>query len=408
MAVTASERERILVVDDEPLVTEVVSEILGTDRFVIEGAGSVAEALAALDREPALVVLDKNLPDGSGLAVMYALRKRWPNAEAIIFTGYASYESAVDALRLGAYDYLGKPLKDVDELRRKAHLALERRRFRLERERTLRELQEAQRLQAYAAHSEMMARLGRMLAAMVHDLRSPLTYVSCSIQLAQARLADEGERFAEVLAALDDAGKGIAELEAMTSDVRRVSAVGAFQPERKAVVEVADLVQTAVNLTRCEVHRKAQVQIDRTGHPRVEGSPVRLTQVLVNLLANAAQAMRRFGLIAIRIEEHDGRVKILVEDNGEGMPPEVLARIFEPFFTTKPPEQGSGLGLALSQQIIQEHGGTLRVRSTPGDGSSFTIDLPAAEAVEPTEGVEPAGAVEPAAATRAVAQGVGA
>jgi signal transduction histidine kinase len=367
--------ERLLIVDDEPVVIELIEDILSDSGFTIVSASTVAGGLRLLDEEPSVAILDKNLPDGSGLAILDELRKRWPMSEAIVFTGYASYESVVDALRLGAYDYLGKPLQDIEELRRKVHLALERRRFRQERERTLVELQEAHRLQAYAAHSQTMAQLGRMLAGIVHDLRSPLTWVRGEIEMALQRLRGRPGTEAEV-ERLRRALEGCDQLATITADVRRVSAVDGHARNRSAPVSVAELVRNATNLTGSETRYRAQVVVTHDDETlTVDGSAVRLTQVLVNLMLNAADAIGDRGTITIRSGAREGRARIEIEDDGCGIPLELQARIFEPFFTTKDADHGTGLGLALSREIAREHGGNLTVRSQPGR-TVFLLDLP--------------------------------
>ncbi|HTN91071.1 MAG TPA: ATP-binding protein, partial [Sorangium sp.] len=115
--------------------------------------------------------------------------------------------------------------------------------------------------------------------------------------------------------------------------------------------------------------------------PRLRCKPAELSQVFLNLLINAAQAVacrgRGNGRIAIRARDGARAVTLDFEDNGTGMPADVLGRIFDPFFTTKPVGQGTGLGLTISHKIIvDQHGGTLSARSTPGVGSTLTITLP--------------------------------
>ncbi|WP_244230331.1 ATP-binding protein, partial [Pseudomonas aeruginosa] len=96
----------------------------------------------------------------------------------------------------------------------------------------------------------------------------------------------------------------------------------------------------------------------------------------------AAQAMERFGRILLKSWADERQVFLSVQDNGKGMPAEVLGRIFDPFFTTKPVGQGTGLGLSISYKIIQQHGGTIRVASEPGRGTRFLISLPREQARE--------------------------
>jgi signal transduction histidine kinase len=112
--------------------------------------------------------------------------------------------------------------------------------------------------------------------------------------------------------------------------------------------------------------------------PLVECAPSQIDQVFLNLIVNAAQAMPegKMGLIDIRTDCNNEQVWIEVQDNGPGIPPDVLKKIFDPFFTTKDPGTGTGLGLSVSTNIIQQHGGTLEVNSTVGVGTTFKITLP--------------------------------
>jgi signal transduction histidine kinase len=112
--------------------------------------------------------------------------------------------------------------------------------------------------------------------------------------------------------------------------------------------------------------------------PLVECAPSQIDQVFLNLIVNAAQAMPedKMGLIDIRTDCDERKVWIEVQDNGPGIPPDVLKKIFDPFFTTKDPGTGTGLGLSVSQNIIQQHGGKLEVSSTVGVGTTFKITLP--------------------------------
>jgi C4-dicarboxylate-specific signal transduction histidine kinase len=108
----------------------------------------------------------------------------------------------------------------------------------------------------------------------------------------------------------------------------------------------------------------------------------RMTQVLVNLLLNAADAMSGKGQVAITCERAAGRVRIAVSDEGPGIERELRRKVFDPFFTTKPPGQGTGLGLSISRSIVESYGGTLELDAEAARGARFVIDLPAAPPLE--------------------------
>jgi signal transduction histidine kinase len=130
-----------------------------------------------------------------------------------------------------------------------------------------------------------------------------------------------------------------------------------------------------------ELRGRAKVTLKLEGETSVIGSVGRLTQVFVNLFVNAAHAIGSEGAsegnILVVSRREGARIVVEVSDNGPGIRHEVIGRVFEPFFSTKGPGEGTGLGLFLSRDIVRRHGGELRVRSTPGRGAIFIVDLPA-------------------------------
>ncbi len=137
-------------------------------------------------------------------------------------------------------------------------------------------------------------------------------------------------------------------------------------------------LKSTLNIARNQLKNRADVRLELDNLPLIECAPSQIDQVFLNLIVNAAQAMPegKMGLIDIRTHCDDTQVWIEVQDNGPGIAPEILKKIFDPFFTTKDPGTGTGLGLSVSQNIIQQHGGTLTVDSTVGIGTTFKITLP--------------------------------
>jgi two-component system sensor histidine kinase HydH len=151
-------------------------------------------------------------------------------------------------------------------------------------------------------------------------------------------------------------------------------------PVQKQAGQIAAAIQEALALFQ-DFFRERHIQVrvvEETPLPPVTFDPKQLHEVLINLFKNALEALPRGGELTIASRVRDQQVEIGVSDTGEGMSPEVAAQIFQPYFTTK--EKGTGLGLAICQNIVQEHGGCLLVESTPGAGSTFTIQLPLNEA----------------------------
>ncbi|MEM9490213.1 MAG: HAMP domain-containing sensor histidine kinase, partial [Myxococcota bacterium] len=228
-------------------------------------------------------------------------------------------------------------------------------------------------------HSEMMARIGRQTAGIVHDLRSPLTVVMGNLQYALDQLDRDDFERNDMREPLEQATAAAERLLTMVKAVLKASAVKSYRDERREIA-VRDIVNSSIDLAASELRRKAEVKVAHDCDARVLGVPGRLTQAVVNLLVNAAQAIPESGRVTVTTYMRDNRAHLAIRDTGIGMSREVQDRIFQPFFTTKGVGEGTGLGLAMVQQIVNEHGGTITVQSTPGVGTCFTISLPLAPA----------------------------
>ena len=172
---------------------------------------------------------------------------------------------------------------------------------------------------------------------------------------------------------LDESAEGLARVKKIVEDLKDFSRVD------QADWQQADLnagLESTLNVVRNEVKYKAEVLKQLSPLPRVTCLAGQLNQVFMNLLVNAAHAIRGHGTITLSTGHQDGWVWVQVDDTGCGMSDEVRRRIFEPFFTTKDVGKGTGLGLSLSYGIVQRHGGALLVRSTPGSGSQFRMWVP--------------------------------
>jgi PAS domain S-box-containing protein len=253
------------------------------------------------------------------------------------------------------------------------------------------------RQQAARIQSEKLADMGTLLAGVAHELNNPLTVVSGYSSILRQTLGDgpSRERLDRIAAAA----------ERCVRIVRNFLALARQHPPERQKVDANRVVREAVELLAYPLRvDNVEVRLELAEDlPTLWADPHQLHQVVVNLITNAHQAMhgntasRRLTL-RTRFRAADSRVSIEVIDTGGGIPPEVLGRIFEPFFTTKPMGQGTGLGLPLCLGIVEGHGGTLRVDSKVGEGTTLTIELPVVAA--------PAGEAQPApAAHRALPPG---
>jgi PAS domain S-box-containing protein len=249
-----------------------------------------------------------------------------------------------------------------------------------------RDLSERKQLQAQLVLADRLASVGRLAAAVGHEINNPLAYVLANLDLALERLTEiaaDGaapDRVAEVSEMLREAREGADRVRHIVRDLK-VFTRG--ESEDRARVDPRRVLDSCVNIARGEIRQRARLVKRYDETPPVLANEARLGQVLLNLLVNAAHAIPEGDpleneiLVATRAEG-DGRVVIEVRDSGSGIRDDVRERIFEPFFTTKGGSYGSGLGLSIAQSIVTALGGEILVESEPGKGSAFRVVLPAA------------------------------
>lgn len=222
-------------------------------------------------------------------------------------------------------------------------------------------------------------------ASIAHDLRNPLAYVQSNLTFALERLRDGRERDGdpELLAALQEALRGIEDLHQITRDLGcQVRGDGPLvgADHRLHRIDVNAVLESSLKVAWNQLSRRALVSVDLGDVPPVIASEHQLGRVFLNLLLNAGQAIPGGAAdrhrIAVRTARQIGGVVVSIEDTGCGIAPEMLDRIFEPLFTTKT-GSGTGLGLAICRDIVTALGGSIRVRSQLGCGTSFTVALPA-------------------------------
>jgi signal transduction histidine kinase len=189
-----------------------------------------------------------------------------------------------------------------------------------------------------------------------------------------AGLEDIEELVRERQELVDECLEGVDRIEKILSEVRGFSQ-GRTGPREEA--DLNRLAADALRIARVRAGSGVRIREVLAAEARVTCVPDEITQVIVNLLVNAFHAVRETGNVALRSELKNGQVRLIVEDDGEGIASDVIERIFDPFYTTKPVGEGTGLGLAISQHIVRQHGGELRVETGSGQGTSFSLVLPA-------------------------------
>lgn len=230
--------------------------------------------------------------------------------------------------------------------------------------------------------AEHLSALGRLSASVGHEINNPLSYVVANVEYALGTL-ERRDVPKQVLDALHDARGGAERIGRIVRELR-VFGRGSPAPQRE-VTEPLDAVESALKLTGNELRCRAELVRSLEPLPPVLADPTQLTQVFVNLLLNAAQAIPEEqsgggrAVISVRSRVRaDGQVQIEVTDTGRGVSDEDRARLFQPFFTTKPQDKGTGLGLFVSLGIITSFGGTIELESRLGAGTTVRVTLPAA------------------------------
>ncbi|WP_242395820.1 ATP-binding protein [Anaeromyxobacter oryzisoli] len=255
----------------------------------------------------------------------------------------------------------------------------------------LRDVTERREVQARLALADRLVSVGTLAAGVAHELTTPLAYVASNLEfLARAVPERLGPGEApEIREALRESIDGAERLRLIIDDLRTFARP--HDGEDRGPADLDAVLRSCIGMAWNEIRHRARLERDLPPLPPVAGNPARLGQVFVNLLVNAAQAIREGDVEAnvIRISARavpGGRVAVEVSDTGDGIPSHVLPRIFEPFFTTKPATAGTGLGLSICRTILDGLGGTIEVRSQPGAGSTFRVVLPVApvEAPSPT------------------------
>ena len=245
------------------------------------------------------------------------------------------------------------------------------------------------RTQERAVGQEKLAALGLLSAGIAHEINNPLAYVKANVAALSRDLAQLpgkpdllAEYAAEVLPATLE---GVNRIARIVADLRHFARGSS---EELLVFDLNAEVETVLRLARGQLERHGErgckVELDLSASlPSLLGSPQRIDQVVLNLLVNACQSLsgEREGRVQLSTRARGGEIRLAVRDNGCGMSPEIQKRLFQPFFTTKPVGQGTGLGLSVVHGIVQAHGGRIEVESTPGEGSCFTVVLPAAPPV---------------------------
>jgi signal transduction histidine kinase len=372
----AAELPQVVIIDDEMGPRESLRMLLKPN-YQVHTAENV-EAGLALVREihPDVIISDIRMPGTSGIDGLRKIREIDPHVAVIMLTGFGALDTAKEALRLGANDYISKPF-DAREMRDVIARNVERTRVKRTSEHALSEIQELnQRLVRELAHKERLASLGQASAEFVHDLSNPLTIVWGYVQLLAKKLEQNG----------DTTQTSPKELNIIEQNVRLCrelltmwQSYGSEDANPRKEINVCDLVHNVVNsAANVAAQSNVQVSVDVPAEKcTVIGDAVQIQRALQNVVINAIQAAAEtHGKVEVGCAAKEFYVDVRVHDTGPGIPQEQIPKIFDPYFTTKQNKSGTGLGLYITKKVIEDHNGSIKIESPPGEGTTLTIRLP--------------------------------
>jgi two-component system NtrC family sensor kinase len=417
----------ILIIDDSPTYLAALSQEMRNQGYRVKSAPNGPEGLNHLKTDSFdCVLVDLLMPYMTGFEVcrrITAMRSNMQNVPAVILlTGSTNRDDLNRGLEAGADDFVAKS-SDLAVLRARVQ-ALMRRRFYQEETRRIvgelktkeletrsalagreaaetraamaeklvqahQDLEESNRklkeTQAHLIQNEKMASLGQLVAGIAHEINNPLAFVVNNLFVAESgldALAPEIEphlsepllrKLRKARDRLGEMSEGLTRVKELVLDLRTFSRLdeGEFK-----TVDIVEAMDTVLLLLKHKMNSRIQVE-KRYGPSRLlHCSAGRINQVLMNLTANAVDAIAGNGRIVITTGQTTEVFTISIRDTGAGIPESIRGRIFDPFFTTKPVGQGTGLGLAISYVIVQDHGGSIEVQSEEGLGTEFIVKIP--------------------------------
>ena len=402
----------MLIVDDEEGPRQSLRVIFKDDYDLLMASDGTSAIELAQKNKIDIAVCDIRMAGMSGIEVLERLKYVDPSIEVVMMTAFETTDTMRQALRLRACDYINKPF-DISTMRAAVSNAMQRRTLESEIHNNAEQLQEMLvELQNQKMEEQIANTRGEIYASIIHDINGPLTVISGFVQLMNQRFGTATRMGVEDLEFIKDRLRIITRQVTNCIEISR-RYLGFLRRQADEAPRVA------VNQLLADLHQLVNVHPSLMNnqfviHPVPEEIGVRingtdLIQILLNLTVNGFQCSPQNHLVEIEgtvlrepldlaafkdgvetrflnVENFDNTAPVLqlsIRDNGPGIPPEVLPKIFQPYFTTKSARQGTGLGLNIVQRLIKEAKGALRVQTRLGEGTTFTIYLPAATVGKP-------------------------
>lgn len=362
-------RMNVLIVDDMPTNIKILGETLRKD-YDISFARSGSKALEMIaEHLPDLILLDIMMPGIDGYEVLRRIKEN-PDQSHIPVIFISARDDEKDetyGLEVGAVDYITKPFRPaVVRARVRTHMELKMHRDRLnslvhDRTRQL-------------IHSDRLATLGTLSAAVAHEVKNPLHYV-----VGNAEMIIDDILSGNSLSIQQSAVNIVKGAQRINALIDRLKGYSKKRGQSNAVTSLNDILDDALEMLRYRL-LQCGIEINTSGVDKdlkVSCDPHQISQVFVNLINNSTDALNTgSGMIFIQASKTENTVRVTLADNGPGIPPDKIETIFEPFITEKSDENGTGLGLFITRHILARHGGEIRLTQSSASGSEFTFTLP--------------------------------
>ncbi len=353
----------ILIVEDDRAIREPLSVLLRGEGYRVSLAENGQEALRKLRTEPSpdIIVLDLRMPVMDGWEFR-AIQQQDP-VLGLIPVVAISADGSAQAVTMSADAYLRKPLDPGDLLQTIEGILRE---------------QEWQAMSTRLEEAEHLASLGRVAAAVGHEINNPLAFIVLNLDQSLAQLrAVGGDGLAETTAMLEICQTGLERIRRTVGNLQRLSR---SDDEVRGAVDVAKVLDQSIAMAWNQIRHRARFVTRVDEILPIQGNGGALEQVFLNLLVNAVQAIpeghAEKNEIRITARASGSEVMVEIRDTGAGIAPDLQARIFEPFFTTKAAGVGTGLGLFISRQTVTDHGGRIEIESEVNKGTAFRVFLP--------------------------------
>ncbi len=379
-------RPALLIADDEPDMLQFLRTQLSPHFRVIEAVDGQQAIDRAVQYRPEAVLCDMMMPEKDGLQVCRELRERITTRHIpiVLLTARADEATKLAGLEVGANDFLTKPFSGTELHLRLGNLVESHKLQRLlARQKQILEstLEELKDTELQLVQSEKLASLGRFSAGIIHEINNPLNYAKTGIFTLKkmARRMPEADQ-ADYTDILADIENGLNRVAVIISELR-----GFTHPDQERIddVEVAAAIETALQFLSAEIGDRLQIVRSIPEGLTLRANRNRLVQVFLNLLENAVDATKEKQYpegtnpeIRITGTAEGAMTRVVIHDNGPGIPEDIHDKIFEPFFTTKEVGQGTGLGLSICHRLVSEMEGRIHVTSAHREWSEFTLEFP--------------------------------